>query len=371
MAVKTGHEDSVKERGELGDLHASAMILIRGNKRSESQRAALRKALQLFLENRLGMVLPGNVDKTPGNLHMLLSLPLSEIMERKCATWCKNFGVKYLGELYLLPDTHVWHTSKRREAEGVRLALGAIGMPPTLDIVASGWIPPYANDPKVQEAWQMRLHMLGNFNHFMLRRDPERRVCNAHDGCLTVGEYLRNPPHTLRRWRLSVVLNELDKHGLHLRMYVPPTWTPVVRDPEGCMTYNRFEWEGLWLESHYKAKLESHNVTTLESFTKKTRAFYVEAFGKHFIEMVEPLMVERGLAFEPEPPVGEGPPIPIEECEFSVRLYNCLKHAGINTLQEAVAKGEAELLRTPNMGRKPLNELKEVMAGYRLSFATK
>ena len=52
----------------------------------------------------------------------------------------------------------------------------------------------------------------------------------------------------------------------------------------------------------------------------------------------------------------------VEELELSVRSYNCLKNANIQTIGELVQKTEAEMLRTKNFGRKSLNEIKEVLA---------
>ena len=56
----------------------------------------------------------------------------------------------------------------------------------------------------------------------------------------------------------------------------------------------------------------------------------------------------------------------VEELELSVRSYNCLKNANIQTISDLVQKTEAEMLRTPNFGRKSLNEIKEVLAGMGL-----
>jgi DNA-directed RNA polymerase subunit alpha len=56
----------------------------------------------------------------------------------------------------------------------------------------------------------------------------------------------------------------------------------------------------------------------------------------------------------------------VEELELSVRSYNCLKNANIQTIGELVQKTEAEMLRTPNFGRKSLNEIKEVLANMGL-----
>ncbi len=51
----------------------------------------------------------------------------------------------------------------------------------------------------------------------------------------------------------------------------------------------------------------------------------------------------------------------VEELELSVRSYNCLKNANIQTIRELVQKSEPEMLRTKNFGRKSLNEIKEIL----------
>src|SRR5437867_5216764 len=57
----------------------------------------------------------------------------------------------------------------------------------------------------------------------------------------------------------------------------------------------------------------------------------------------------------------------VEELELSVRSYNCLKNANIQTIGELIQKTEAEMLRTKNFGRKSLNEIKEILANMGLS----
>jgi DNA-directed RNA polymerase subunit alpha len=58
----------------------------------------------------------------------------------------------------------------------------------------------------------------------------------------------------------------------------------------------------------------------------------------------------------------------VEELELSVRSYNCLKNANIQTIGDLVQKSEAEMLRTKNFGRKSLNEIKEILGNLSLSF---
>ena len=56
----------------------------------------------------------------------------------------------------------------------------------------------------------------------------------------------------------------------------------------------------------------------------------------------------------------------VDELELSVRSANCLKNDNIVYIGDLVQKSEAEMLRTPNFGRKSLNEIKEVLAGMAL-----
>lgn len=57
----------------------------------------------------------------------------------------------------------------------------------------------------------------------------------------------------------------------------------------------------------------------------------------------------------------------VEELELSVRSYNCLKNANIETIRELVQKTEGEMLKTKNFGRKSLNEIKDLLTSMGLS----
>ncbi|CAM3884717.1 DNA-directed RNA polymerase subunit alpha [Alicyclobacillus pomorum] len=59
--------------------------------------------------------------------------------------------------------------------------------------------------------------------------------------------------------------------------------------------------------------------------------------------------------------------MPIEELDLSVRSYNCLKRAGINTVGELCAKTEEEMMKVRNLGRKSLEEVVEKLSGLGLS----
>lgn len=57
----------------------------------------------------------------------------------------------------------------------------------------------------------------------------------------------------------------------------------------------------------------------------------------------------------------------IEELDLSVRSYNCLKRAGLNTVEELVRKTEEDMMKVRNLGKKSLQEVKEKLAALNLS----
>ncbi len=61
---------------------------------------------------------------------------------------------------------------------------------------------------------------------------------------------------------------------------------------------------------------------------------------------------------------------PVDELELTVRSANCLKAESINYIGDLVQRTEVELLRTPNLGKKSLTEIKEVLASHGLALGT-
>ncbi len=60
---------------------------------------------------------------------------------------------------------------------------------------------------------------------------------------------------------------------------------------------------------------------------------------------------------------------PIEDLDLSVRSYNCLKRAGINTLSELIEKTEEDMMKVRNLGKKSLKEVKQKLEELNLSLA--
>ena len=80
-----------------------------------------------------------------------------------------------------------------------------------------------------------------------------------------------------------------------------------------------------------------------------------------FVNFEEP---KREVAEDTVPELAFNPALlkKVDELELSVRSANCLKNDNIVYIGDLIQKTEAEMLRTPNFGRKSLNEIKEVLA---------
>ena len=100
--------------------------------------------------------------------------------------------------------------------------------------------------------------------------------------------------------------------------------------------------------------------------------------------LVEQLTVFAALEGGAEPVVqpaavggGRGPQIdpilmrPVDDLELTVRSANCLKAENIYYIGDLIQRTENELLKTPNLGRKSLNEIKEVLASRGLTLGMK
>ena len=84
-----------------------------------------------------------------------------------------------------------------------------------------------------------------------------------------------------------------------------------------------------------------------------------------FITFEEPKVKMDGEA-KPDLPFNPALLKKVDELELSVRSANCLKNDNIVYIGDLIQKTEAEMLRTPNFGRKSLNEIKEVLSGMNL-----
>lgn len=92
---------------------------------------------------------------------------------------------------------------------------------------------------------------------------------------------------------------------------------------------------------------------------------------EQFVQLKDAVYQEESV-IKPEVAVEENPmaTMMIEDLDLSVRSYNCLKRAGIATVEELVQKTEEEMMRIRNLGKKSLKEVKDKLDELDLTFKT-
>ena len=91
---------------------------------------------------------------------------------------------------------------------------------------------------------------------------------------------------------------------------------------------------------------------------------------KIFTDLSESDTEESVVVAKEELPVDTMLNMTIEELDLSVRSFNCLKRANINTVADLVNKTEEEMIKVRNLGRKSLEEVKQKLAMMDLSLAS-
>jgi DNA-directed RNA polymerase subunit alpha len=112
--------------------------------------------------------------------------------------------------------------------------------------------------------------------------------------------------------------------------------------------------------------IETNGSVDAEEAVKRAATILQDQLSS-FVEL-EPVVEE-----EPQPTSDDFPQMylsAVDELELTVRSANCLKAEQIYYIGDLIQKSEQDLLRTPNLGRKSLNEIKEVLTEKNLELGT-
>jgi DNA-directed RNA polymerase subunit alpha len=147
---------------------------------------------------------------------------------------------------------------------------------------------------------------------------------------------------------------------------VDAIFTPIKLvkfDVDNVRVGQRTDYEKLVLEVTTDGSVSPKEALTIAGKILKDHIekFITEKVDEPFVQEDEEVDAEKAR-------VGNLLKTSIEDLNLSVRAYNCLKSANINTIGELVSKDESELLKFRNFGKKSLNELVEVIEEKNLHF---
>ena len=103
---------------------------------------------------------------------------------------------------------------------------------------------------------------------------------------------------------------------------------------------------------------------------KEAVSFAAKILTEHlnlFVELSDEVSQTEIMVVKDETPIGKVLEMTIEELDLSVRSFNCLKRAGINTVEDLINKTEDDMMKVRNLGRKSLDEVVAKLASLDLS----
>ena len=140
--------------------------------------------------------------------------------------------------------------------------------------------------------------------------------------------------------------------------------------------YTPIERVNLKVENTRVGQITDYDKLTLDVYTNGTIqpdeavSLAAKVLNEHlslFIDLSDRGIEAQVMADKPMDPKGKVMDMNIDELELSVRSYNCLKRAGINTVEELCNKTADDMMKVRNLGRKSLEEVLNKMAELGLS----
>ena len=143
--------------------------------------------------------------------------------------------------------------------------------------------------------------------------------------------------------------------------------------------YTPIERVNLKVENTRVGQITDYDKLTLDVYTNGTIqpdeavSLAAKVLNEHlslFIDLSDRGIEAQVMADKPMDPKGKVMDMNIDELELSVRSYNCLKRAGINTVEELCNKTADDMMKVRNLGRKSLEEVLGKLSELGLQFRT-
>lgn len=112
--------------------------------------------------------------------------------------------------------------------------------------------------------------------------------------------------------------------------------------------------------------LTNNNFSITNSADRLERSSVGKAFSAGWEAAIESARIRISMSLDEVKEVKNVDATKIGDIPFTVRAYNCLRAEGIETIDDLLKYSERDLCKVPNMGRKSINDIKEVLASMNL-----
>lgn len=200
-------------------------------------------------------------------------------------------------------------------------------------------------------------------------RDAEVEILNPEHPIATLDEGAHlHMEISVERGRGYVSADANKKPGQPIGIIpVDSIFSPVIKanfTVEGTRVGQRTDYEQLVLEVTTNGAVLADEALSLAA---KTMSEHLALF----IDLTGSVGAEKIMVTKEDDSKDKIKEMLIEELDLSVRSYNCLKRAGINTVEELVQRNEEDMMKVRNLGRKSLEEVIQKLAGLGLSLKKK
>jgi DNA-directed RNA polymerase subunit alpha len=169
---------------------------------------------------------------------------------------------------------------------------------------------------------------------------------------------------TARRGSGYVSADENKKFNKEIgQIAIDSIYTPIERvqyEVEKTRVGQNADYDKLIIEIHTNGSIEPQEAIALSS---KILIEHLEVF----VELNDRAKMAEFMIESEEDSKNKILEMSIEDLDLSVRSYNCLKRAGINTVQELANQTEEDMMKVRNLGRKSLKEVKDKLNELGLS----
>lgn len=189
---------------------------------------------------------------------------------------------------------------------------------------------------------------------------PDLHICSVEEGCpfeleVLIGKGRGYVPNIENK----AIISDMPEYIAIDSLYSPVKKVSYTVEP--TRVGQSIDFDKLVLEVETNGTISARDIVSLSG---KIMQDHISIF----VDLCEAMSKMNILVSTEEDSKTKILDMPIEEMELSVRSYNCLKRAGINTVEDLTQKSREDMLKVRNLGIKSIDEVCEKLSEYGLNF---